>query len=124
MAAADELPANKYSISARHTDMEPAFFSAQYQVLLSIRGYGPHEQIAPGGAQVSVPSSLLDITPTLLDALNLNAPEPMDGQSLRLFWLQPIRSLLTNSLQPESGIRKRSSIRAASFQERRSKAVR
>lgn len=83
MAAVDELPANQvFNLGTPYGHGTSVLSPAQYQVLLSIRGYGPHEQIAPGGAQVSVPSSLLDITPTLLDALNLNAPEPMDGQSL------------------------------------------
>lgn len=55
---------------------------AQYRVLLSIRGFGPSASIASGGLTLPAPSSLLDVTPTLLDALDLAAAEPMDGQSL------------------------------------------
>lgn len=55
----------------------------QYRVFLAVRAYGPARQFVGGGhGTASIPASLEDLTPTILDMLDLPSQEPMDGLSL------------------------------------------
>lgn len=54
----------------------------QYQALLAFRRFGI-EAATPGGRRIDVPASIEDVTPTLVDLLELRARAPFDGRSLR-----------------------------------------
>ena len=55
----------------------------QYRVFFAIRGYGS-ARANLGGARgaIEIPASLEDVTPTVLDLLNVPANDPVDGVSL------------------------------------------
>ncbi len=57
------------------------FARDQYQVLLAMRSFGADELPTTGGAQITAPASLEDITPTLTDALRLHHRGTFDGIS-------------------------------------------
>ncbi len=75
------------------------FARPQYQVLLAIRSFGAEEIPTPAGMKITAPASLEDITPTLVEALELEARDAFDGTS----WLPE----LTGSTVPERDRRMR-----------------
>jgi arylsulfatase A-like enzyme len=58
------------------------FSPSQYRVVLGMRGYGPATQLLPAPGTLAAPVSLIDVAPTLLALLGLDAPDSHDGISL------------------------------------------
>lgn len=58
------------------------FSRNQYQVLLALRSFGNESLVARCGSPIDAPVSLLDIRPSVLDALNIPEIETVDGKSL------------------------------------------
>jgi hypothetical protein len=55
----------------------------QYRVFFAIRGYGQaRDLLGKTRGTLAIPGSLEDVTPTLLDILNVPTAQPMDGVSL------------------------------------------
>lgn len=54
----------------------------QYRVVLAFRAFGKANRLLPEPSAVNAPASLIDIAPTILELLQLPAPEPFDGLSL------------------------------------------
>ncbi len=54
----------------------------QYQVLLAIQGVGEAATLFRSPAESQYPASLVDITPTVLDALGIESPTQVDGLDL------------------------------------------
>jgi hypothetical protein len=67
------------------------FAREQYQVLLAMRSFGADELPTTGGTTIAGPASVEDITPTLADALGLQARGAFDGTS----WLPELRGTAT-----------------------------
>lgn len=58
------------------------FSPMQYRVVLSFRGYGPMANALRAPAPIPVPMSLIDIAPTVLDLLEIDAEQSVDGISI------------------------------------------
>jgi arylsulfatase A-like enzyme len=55
----------------------------QYRIVLGVRGFGKARELIAGGGRVShVAASIEDVTPTVLDMLQLDSQEQRDGMSL------------------------------------------
>jgi arylsulfatase A-like enzyme len=80
----EALPGEEESvISAQEKGHGTSVFSPrQYQTVLGFRAYGAAAALLPPPRVVDGKTSLVDITPTILDLLKMPATEPLDGQSL------------------------------------------
>ncbi|HTQ37344.1 MAG TPA: sulfatase-like hydrolase/transferase [Steroidobacteraceae bacterium] len=58
------------------------FSPTQYHVVLGIRAYGAARALFPSPAVRTEPVSLVDLTPTILDLLKIDAGQDFDGMSL------------------------------------------
>jgi hypothetical protein len=58
------------------------FSPPQFRTVLGFRAYGTAAEMLPGARRIPEPVSLTDIAPTIMDLLDLEAPEDFDGESL------------------------------------------
>jgi Sulfatase len=61
------------------------FSDQQYKVLLALQTHGDTPLHLQPGARLAVPASLEDVTPTLLDALDIEPADEFDGRSLTAY---------------------------------------
>lgn len=58
------------------------FSPPQFRTVLGFRAYGQAAGLLPGAGRIAAPVSLTDIAPTVMELLDIDAPEAFDGESL------------------------------------------